>query len=118
RDAQPAGGGDGLADDLLVAQVDAVEIAKGHRRPAGGRGQALPAVDHVDGHAGSARQPRRRLRGTRITASPSSTGSPSTRHSVFSVTRAEAGSMAATVTRAVTTSPMRTGLWKPRVWPR
>jgi NAD(P)-dependent dehydrogenase (short-subunit alcohol dehydrogenase family) len=57
------------------------------------------------------------------TASPSmirSSTSPNTGPAQRRVTRALSGSMAATVTRAtvMTTSPMRTGLWKARVWDR
>ena len=95
RRAEVGGGLGGQADDLLVAQVHAVETAHGHCRATITRREVLPAAYDPDAlHA-----PRR---GAMISASPSTTALPFTSQTVSRVTWPLAGSSALMVTRAVT----------------
>lgn len=93
-------------------------------------GQASPPMAGRPGRSTGARnwserdrlsrevQTFRRRRGTRTVASPSMTSASPTKASPRRTTRALTSSIAATVMRVVTTSPMRTGAWKAKVWLR
>ena len=121
----------GLGDDRLMAAMNAVEIADGDHGTPGSRGQLR--VMAKDAHLARGSFPGPKVRslslnwlwaqaaareGTITCASPSSTTSLETVHTVARVTRRFSGATSRMVTRALTVSPERTGALNLRFWER